>query len=64
MHILSVAVGYCQVLMTRFQRMTFYTLNRYFGLTKELLKVEDVRRDSRMSKARAVIVCAIAYVHR
>ena len=47
--------------MTRFQRMTFYTLNRYFGLTKELLKVEDVRRDSRMSKARAVIACAIAY---
>jgi len=40
--------------MTRFQRMTFYTLNRYFGLTKELLKVEDARRDSRMSKARAV----------
>ena len=42
-----------QVLMTRFQRMTFYTLNRYFGRTKELLKVEEARRESRPPKVGA-----------
>ena len=39
-----------QVLMTRFQRMTVYTLNRYFGLTKELLKLDEPRRESRFPK--------------
>jgi hypothetical protein len=39
-----------QVLMTRFQRLTFYTLYRYFGLTKELLRGEDARREHRPPK--------------
>lgn len=41
------------VIMTRFQRVTFLTLNRYFGLTSELLNVEaNINRPLKVPKVR------------
>ncbi|KAJ3228458.1 Neuropathy target esterase [Clydaea vesicula] len=36
----SAAAGIVQVILVRFQRVTFNTLYRYLGLSKELLKIE------------------------
>jgi hypothetical protein len=39
---MSLAAGIVQVILLRFQRVTFYSLYRYLGLSRELLRIENL----------------------
>jgi lysophospholipid hydrolase len=39
---MNLAAGIVQVILLRFQRVTFYSLYRYLGLSRELLRIENL----------------------